>query len=93
MIYDPYSKNMRCTVFDIETTGLSPTRDMIISASFIDPDGSGLRQYFTDDPRTEYFTVSRILEELADCDAVITFNGNSFDLPFVYSKARKYKIL
>ena len=89
MIYDPYSKNMNCRVFDIETTGLSPAMDMIISASFIDPDGSGLTQYFTEDPASEYITVTRILEELSGCDAVITYNGNSFDLPFIYSRARK----
>ncbi len=89
MIYDPYSKNMNCRVFDIETTGLSPAMDMIVSASFIDPDGSRLTQYFTDDPASEYITVTRILEELSGCDAVITYNGNSFDLPFIYSRARK----
>ena len=92
MLYDPWSKNMRCRIFDIETTGLSPSADMIISASFIDPDGNSLVQYFTEDPETEYLTVSRIFEELSDCDAVITFNGNSFDMPFLYNRARKFGI-
>ena len=90
MMYDPYSKNLRCKVFDIEATGLYYSHDRIISASFVDPDGTGLVQYFTEDPAAEDFTVSMILKELSDCDAVITYNGAGFDLPFVLSRAKKY---
>ena len=90
MQYDPFSKNLKCKVFDIETTGLYAAHDMIISASFIDPDGSGLVQYFTESPSSEDFTISQILNEIADCDCLITFNGNSFDIPFVLTRARKY---
>ena len=61
MKYDPYSRNLKSRVFDIETTGLYPGRDMIISASFIDPDGENLTQYFTEDPAAEHLTVSRII--------------------------------
>ena len=90
MLYDPYTKGLKCKVFDIETSGLYFNQDLIISASFCDPDGSGLTQYFTEDPRSEHLTVSAILRELEDCDAVITYNGNSFDLPFVLARAKKY---
>ena len=90
MKYNPYTKDLKCRVFDIETTGLNPSGDRIISASFIDPDGSGLVQFFTEDPSCEDFVISKILEELELCDCVITYNGNSFDLPFVVSRARKY---
>ena len=90
MLYDPYCKNLKCKVFDIETTGLYYSHDRIISASFIDPDGSGLIQYFTEDPAAEDFTVSGILAELSGCDAVITYNGNTFDLPFLAARAKKY---
>ena len=89
-MYDPYLKEHRCRVFDIETTGLYPAHDRIISASFIDPDGTDLLQYFTEDPAAEDFTVSRILAELSQCDAVITYNGSTFDLPFVLARAKKY---
>jgi len=90
MIYDPLSKDLKCRVFDIETTGLYSQKDCIISASFIDPDGSGLLQFFTEDPAAEHLTVSRILQELSSCDTVITYNGHTFDLPFVLTRARRY---
>ena len=92
MKYNPYTKGLKCRVFDIETTGLYSARDKIISASFIDPDGSDLVQFFTEDPSSEDHTVARILQELSDCDCVITYNGNSFDLPFVAARASKFKL-
>ena len=90
MRYDPYAKGLKCKVFDIETTGLYPTRDRIISASFIDPDGTDLRQYFSEGSAAEYLTVSAILSEMEDCDVLITYNGQSFDVPFVLARAKKY---
>lgn len=90
MRYDPYTKGLRCKVFDIETTGLYPTRDRIISASFIGPDGNELRQYFSESSATEYLTVAAILSEMEDCDVLITYNGQSFDVPFVLARAKKY---
>ena len=90
MRYNSYVKDLNCRVFDIETTGLYPGRDRIISASLISPDGSGLKQFFSENSSEELLTISHILSELEDCDAVITYNGQSFDLPFVLARARKY---
>ena len=90
MRYNTYTKGLKCRVFDIETTGLYPGRDRIISASFVDPDGNGLTQYFSESSASEYLTVSSILSEFSECDAVITYNGQSFDIPFALSRAKKY---
>ena len=90
MKYNTYTKGLKCKVFDIETTGLYPGRDRIISASFIDPDGSGLTQYFTESSASEDLTISSILSEFADSDVIITYNGQSFDVPFVLTRARKF---
>ena len=90
MRYNSYTKGLKCKVFDIETTGLYPTRDRIISASFTDPDGQELRQYFSDSSATEYLTVSAIMSEMDDCDVLITYNGQSFDVPFVLARAKKF---
>ena len=90
MKYNTYTKGLKCRIFDIETTGLYAGRDRIISASFIDPDGSGLTQYFSESSAAEDLTVSSILSEFSDCDSIITYNGQSFDIPFVLTRARKY---
>ena len=92
MQYNPYTENLKIAVFDIETAGLSSQKDMIISASFIDEDGENLRQYFCDDPQAEYLLITKILEEFESLDAVISYNGDSFDLPFVKARAKKYSM-
>jgi len=88
MKYNPYCKNLNVKVFDIETTGLYFVHDRIISASFCNPDGSELVQYFCDAPQNEDIIVEQIISELSKCDAVITYNGNMFDIPFVLQRAK-----
>ena len=90
MQYDPYTEKLNTAVFDLETAGLNSQKDMIISASFIDEDGENIRQYFCDDPQAEYLLITKILEELDSLDAVITYNGDSFDIPFLKTRAKKY---
>ncbi len=92
MKYNPYCKNLRARIFDIETTGLYPQHDRIISASFCRPDGSGLLQFFCDAPQNEDILIEQILSELSQCDAVISYNGNMFDIPFVLTRAKHDKV-
>lgn len=92
MFKNIYTDNLNMAVFDIESTGLSPDRDIVISASFLDDDGSGLRQYFTGDPKTEFLIIKKIAEEFKQLDAIITYNGKRFDIPFVQTRAKKYGI-
>jgi len=92
MKYYPFCKNLKTRVFDIETTGLYSKEDRIISASFINPDGSDLVQYFLESPQLEDILLEQILEELSNTDVVITYNGNMFDIPFVETRAKKNKV-
>ena len=92
MQYNTYTDGLKTAVFDIETSGLSYQKDMIISASFCDENGDRLRQYFCDDPESEYLLITKILEEFENLDAVITYNGERFDIPFVFARANKYSI-
>ena len=92
MQYDPYSEKLKTAVFDIETTGLSSANDSIISASFCNEDSTDLRQYFCDDPSSEYLLITKIFEEFRSLDAIITYNGERFDVPFVLARAKKYGI-
>ena len=86
---NPYLKNFRIKVFDIETGGLSPQKSGIISASFIDPDTMELQQLFCEHPSQEGRMVRDILDILSECDAVVTYNGDSFDFLFLQSRAKQ----
>ena len=86
---NPYLKNFRIKVFDIETGGLSPQKSGIISASFIDPDTMELQQLFCEHPSQEGRMVRDILDILSGCDAVVTYNGDSFDFLFLQSRAKQ----
>ena len=90
MRHDPYAKDLKTCVFDIETTGLFSGRDRIISASFCDPQTLDVKQLFCPDPSLEKNTVQDILDELAAYDAVITYNGYTFDLPFLKARAERH---
>lgn len=90
MKYNLYSQDLNIAVFDIETTGLDFSRDFIISASFCSEDGTELRQYFAEDTDSEYLLITKIMDEFNNLDAVISFNGRAFDLPFVAAKAKRY---
>lgn len=92
MKYNPYCKNLKTRIFDIETTGLYPKEDKIISASFVNPDGTDLVQFFCEAPQFEDILVEQIIEELKKCEAVITYNGAMFDLPFVLFRAKKHRV-
>lgn len=89
---NPYLKDLKTTVFDIETMGLMPYKDMIISASFYDPAGGSCVSYFADSPANEINLILDILNKLSENDVVVTYNGDSFDLPFVLTRAKKYKL-
>ena len=88
MKYNPYCKNLRTRVFDIETTGLYPQHDRVISASFCNCDGSEIKQFFCDAPQNEDILLEQIITELESCDAVITYNGAMFDIPFILQRAK-----
>jgi len=84
---------LHTTIFDIETTGLSYHRDRLVCASFCDPADGKLLQFFADDPAEEKELLGQIIDELNKYDAVISYNGASFDLPFVYARGKKYGLV
>jgi len=92
MQFNSYTDNLNIEIFDIETTGLNPENDMIISASFCNEDGLGLKQYFCEDPNAEFLLITKIIDDLNSLDGIITYNGLRFDIPFVLTRAKKYGI-
>ena len=89
---NPYLKNLKTIVFDIETMGLMPNKDMVISASFCDPKTMSVTQFFSENKSKEKDILLSIYKELDQYDVVITYNGDRFDLPFIATRAKKYGI-
>jgi uncharacterized protein YprB with RNaseH-like and TPR domain len=88
--YDP----CRVGFFDIETTGLSAERHRLILAGLVLPPENDdpeavytARQYFAERPQEEGELLAALLPDLAALDAVVTYNGRRFDLPFLEARA------
>ena len=82
---------------DIETTGLSSKYNQIylIGMSFIDqPTGSWvIEQLFAEDPTQESDLLENFRSILSKNSIISTYNGDSFDLPFIASRMAKYGIV
>ncbi|MGI6205741.1 MAG: ribonuclease H-like domain-containing protein [Anaerovoracaceae bacterium] len=76
---------------DIETTGLSPKKCAVILGGVTVPSGEGTRlalQYFADKPSEEPELLDRYCGMLSQYDTVVTYNGDSFDLPFLKKRMK-----
>lgn len=81
---------------DIETTGLSPMRSFIylIGLVFIDLKKVTMHitQLIAEDRDEEEEILKLTKEKLKGYKTVVTYNGNSFDLPFIAKRAERYGI-
>lgn len=95
-LFNRFFKGEKIAVFDIETTGLSPKYNNIILAGFVIIDTSNfsgkLIQYFADNPIEERDVLGKAIETLKDIDFVITYNGKSFDMPFLYERSSRLSL-
>jgi uncharacterized protein YprB with RNaseH-like and TPR domain len=76
---------VKATLLDIETTSLYADTGMLV-CGVLRRDGKD-KVLFVESPRREPKVLSRLLGELRKCDHLVTFNGRSFDLPFILSRA------
>lgn len=92
--FDMYFGGRSLCIFDIETTGLYPRRDQLILSGLISIDNNlaTVTQYFAEDPSQEKAVVDATLKQLALSDVIITYNGRSFDLPFLQARAKRYRL-
>ena len=86
----------KISIFDIETTGLYPKHDKIILIGFVHimppHDDGELVQFFSESPEEEKDILLEAIREISDSDMLITYNGRSFDVPFLDTRCKKYSI-
>lgn len=80
--------------FDIETTGLNAKYNRVISINslYCKNETLYINQLFSNNENDEEIVLRSFLDILKNFDTIITYNGNSFDLPFL-SKRINYNSL
>jgi uncharacterized protein YprB with RNaseH-like and TPR domain len=74
---------------DTETTGLSGgagTYAFLIGVGRFDGENFHLAQFFMRDPVEEGAQLAALEEFMAPCEALVTFNGKSFDIPLLHTR-------
>jgi uncharacterized protein YprB with RNaseH-like and TPR domain len=72
---------------DIETAGLTSAPLFLIGTMMWDGAGLVVRQYFARDYSEESAVTSLFLDRAAGKQLLVSFNGKSFDLPFIKTRA------
>ncbi|MRS02567.1 hypothetical protein EG832_04985, partial [bacterium] len=82
--------NLKKMIFlDTETTGLSGgtgTLAFLVGMARFDDEGLKLTQFLVEDPSEESAMLLEFANQTNDVEAVITFNGKSFDIPLLRSR-------
>ena len=80
----------RWIIFDIETTGLSHKHSKVILIGYAYPSVNGIEgsQTMITDFEEEALLLLDLLNHFEEKDYFITFNGDSFDIPFVNARLR-----
>ncbi|MFA5576856.1 MAG: ribonuclease H-like domain-containing protein [Tissierellaceae bacterium] len=91
---EKYFPENRVTFIDIETTGLDRKREVIYLIGLLYFDWTReswiLNQYFASDLAKEGRLLESFIADLQDFDLLISYNGDSFDLPFIGHRLKKY---
>lgn len=78
--------------FDIETTGLNAKYDKIISINTLVKSNNKIYiyQFFSDSDVDEKKIIKEFISLIYNKKYIVTYNGNSFDIPFINKKSKKY---
>lgn len=79
-------------ILDIETTGLSRKNDLIITIGLLygSDDEVVTEQYFAESLADEVKLIEKFLDRIKSFETILTYNGDSFDLPFIREKINFY---
>ncbi len=87
-VYNPEELTLHDIIFlDIETTGLGNSPLFLIGTMVWEIDGFEVRQYLARNYAEEGAVISFFIETCASKKLLITFNGKSFDFPFIRIRA------
>lgn len=77
----------RILFFDLETTGLGSTPLFLVGAMMWEDGGLVVRQYLARTYAEERAVISLFAEAIAQRGQLVSFNGKSYDLPYVRTRA------
>ena len=84
-----YFDGLRIGVLDIETTGLDPVRTQFVLGGVYDSGDGIFHQIFAQDLGEEREALRAFADLIAPLDAVVTYNGRRFDMPYLKERARR----
>ena len=84
-------KKEQSIFFDIETTGFHADVSAITLIGCCDMNGN-VTQWFNEDGLSQKKILCEFLEFIKPYDTLISFNGKTFDLPFLITKIKEFKL-
>lgn len=89
-----YFENEKICFLDIETTGLNRSKNMVylIGVLFLDNSTWTLKQYFANTIEKEKDLLEKFISDISTFDKLITYNGDSFDLPFIEHRLKHHNL-
>ena len=92
--FDMYFGGYSICVLDIETTGLSPKNSHFVLGSllFLGGGEARLKQFFAEGLTEEKQLLEEYIREARAFDALLTYNGKRFDVPFLLSRADRLEL-
>jgi uncharacterized protein YprB with RNaseH-like and TPR domain len=85
----------RMLFVDLETTGLAGgagTYAFLVGCAWYQDGGLRVRQFFLSDFGAERVLLEAVGEVAAQCGAIVTFNGKSFDLPLIETRFLMHRL-
>lgn len=88
-----FSKEKIC-FFDIETTGFNRNKDIVYLVGLLIYNESNyvLKQYLLESIEEEKLLLNNLIDNFNSNEYLVTFNGDSFDIPFLNSKYKNHNI-
>jgi uncharacterized protein YprB with RNaseH-like and TPR domain len=82
----------RLALLDIETAGLTAAPLFLVGLLTLDAGGLALHQYFARDYTEEAAMLEGFLRAASGFDGLVTYNGTSFDLPYILERATYHRL-